>query len=112
MNNKHFSLKISIFHGIQAPEEGFLVGYGAIIEAYKLALPIPNTLALISTKNRKYSTGQWQVLTPRHEPKDTLYDQLVFALKSTATGLAPAFKTQHKTVWHLINHTFLLLMIH
>ncbi len=41
MNNNRFSLKITVFHGIKAPEEGHLVGYGAIIEAYKLAVPIP-----------------------------------------------------------------------
>ena len=87
MDNKCFSFEISIFHGIQAPEEGLLVGYGAIIEAYKLAVPIPNMLALISTKNRKYRTNQWQVFTPRHEPKDTLYDQLVFALKYEGVNL-------------------------
>lgn len=36
MNNNHFSLKISIFHGIKAAEEGLLVGYGAVIEALGL----------------------------------------------------------------------------
>lgn len=87
MNNNHFSLKISVFHGNKAPEEGLLVGYGAIIESLGLAVPIPNNLALISTKNRKYKTEQWQILTPRHEPKDTLYDQLVFALKYEGVNL-------------------------
>lgn len=87
MNNNHFSLKISIFHGIKTPEEGLLVGYGAVIEALLLAVPIPNVLALISNKNRKYKTEQWQVLTPRYEPKDTLYDQLVFALKYEGVNL-------------------------
>jgi hypothetical protein len=87
MNNKYFSHKISIFHGIKAPEEGMLVGYGALIEAYSLAIPLPDNLVLISTKNRKYTTDQWQVLTPRHQPKDTLYDQLVFALKYEGVNL-------------------------
>lgn len=81
MKPNHYSLKISVFHGLKAPEEGFLVGYGALIEAYKLAMPLPHTLALISTKKRQYRADNWQVLTPRHQPKDTLYDQLVFALK-------------------------------
>ena len=87
MDNKRFSFEISIFHGIQAPEEGLLVGYGAIIEVYGLAVPIPNMLALISTKNRKYRTNQWQVFTPRHTPKETLYEQLVFALKYEGVNL-------------------------
>ena len=87
MNNNCFSQKISVFHGIKAPEEGLLVGYGAIIETLALAVPVPNNLALISTKNRKYNTEQWQVFTARHEPKDRLYDQLVFALKYEGVNL-------------------------
>lgn len=87
MNANHFSLKINIFHGLKAPEEGYLVGYAALIEAYDLAMPLPHTLALISTKKRQYRVENWQVLTPRHQPKDTLYDQLVFALKYEGINL-------------------------
>ncbi len=87
MNNKHFSLKISVFHGLKAPEEGFLVGYGTLIEAYKLDLPLPNTLTLISTKKRQYRVKNWHVLTPRHQPKETLYHQLCFALKYEGINL-------------------------
>ncbi|MEM1001498.1 MAG: Fic family protein [Bacteroidota bacterium] len=77
----HISRKISIFHGRQTPEIGTLVGYGAIIEAYDLRLPLPETLSLISSKKRQYAVKHWQVFTPRHEPEDNLYKQLVFALK-------------------------------
>ena len=87
MNNNRLSLKITVFHGIKAPEEGILVGYGAIIEAYKLAVPIPNQLALISFKKRKYTTENWRVLTSRHQPEDTLYKQLIFALKYEGVNL-------------------------
>lgn len=87
MNNKRFSLLISVFHGLKTPEEGILVGYGAIIEGFDLAMPIPNRLALISFKKRKYFTENWQVLTPRHNPEDTLYKQLVFALKYEGINL-------------------------
>lgn len=87
MDINSFSHNISIFHGRKAPEEGLLVGYGAIIEKLKLAVPLPNRLALISTKNRQYSTEQWLVLTSRHEPADTLYKQLVFALKYEGVNL-------------------------
>ncbi|MEP7196229.1 MAG: Fic family protein [Saprospiraceae bacterium] len=81
MINKHFSLKISVFHGRTAPEEAFLVGYGAIMEAYKLEVPVPDVLALVSTKKREYKTSEWQVFTSRYLPEDSLYKQLVFALK-------------------------------
>lgn len=87
MDNKRFSLKISIFHGIKAPEEGTLVGYGALIEGYSLLMPLPNQLALISSKKRQYTTENWQVLTSRHEPEDNLYKQLVFALKYEGVNL-------------------------
>jgi hypothetical protein len=40
MNAKHFSIKISIFHNVKAPEEGLLVGYAALIEAYKIGYAI------------------------------------------------------------------------
>lgn len=87
MNNKQYSLKITVFHGRQAPEEGTLVGYGAIINAHTLQVPLPETLALISTKKRKYTTAHWQVFTPRHEPENNLYKQLVFALKYEGVNL-------------------------
>ena len=87
MNNKHYSLEISVFHGRQAPETGTLVGYGAIIEAHHLPVPLPKTLSLISAKKRRYTTTQWQVFTPRHEPENNLYKQLVFALKYEGVDL-------------------------
>jgi hypothetical protein len=87
MNINHFSLKISVFHGRKTPEEGLLVGYGALIEKLKLPVPLPNRLALISTKKRQYSTDNWLVLTSRHEPEDILYKQLVFALKYEGVNL-------------------------
>jgi Fic family protein len=82
-----YSYKVSVFHGIKTPEEGWIVGYGAVIDFYQLPVPIPQTLSLISTKNRKYATSQWRVFTPRHHPKETLYDQLVFALKYEGINL-------------------------
>ena len=87
MDINRFSLKISVFHGRQAPEVGLLVGYGALIEKLKLPVPLPNRLALISTKKRQYTTDNWLVLTSRHEPEVTLYKQLVFALKYEGVNL-------------------------
>ncbi len=87
MENNYFSRKITVFHGRAAPEQGLLAGYGAIIEAYNLPVPIPNKLSLISEKKRQYSKGDWQVFTSRHKPEDTLYKQLVFALKYEGINL-------------------------
>jgi hypothetical protein len=83
----HISKKITVFHGRIAPEEGMLVGYGALIEAFALKAPLPDVLSLISPKKRKYNRDEWQVFTSRHLPEDTLYKQLVFALKYEGINL-------------------------
>lgn len=87
MKSKHISQRISVFHGRIAPEVGTLVGYGAIIDSYNLKVPIPDTLTIISDKKRQYKKDNWQILTPRHLPEDTLYKQLVFALKYEGINL-------------------------
>lgn len=72
MESNRFSLEITVFHGRKPPEAGTLVGYGALIHRYDLQVPIPEILTLISTKNRQYTTEQWQVYTPRYLPDDNL----------------------------------------
>jgi len=86
-----FSLKVPAFHGRPLPERGSIVGYAAIIEVFQLHVPIPQTIALISEKNRKYETTGWKVFTPIHKPGESLYKQLVFALKYEGVNLL-AFK--------------------
>ena len=83
----HYSHKITVFHGRNAPEEGILVGYGALIEAYQLELTMPDVLSLISYKKRQYKQGQWQIFTSRHLPEDSLYKQLIFALRYEGINL-------------------------
>ena len=87
IENTNFLKEISVFHGRQAPEKGTLVGYGAIIETLGLPMPTPNTLALISEKRRQYRVPGWIVYTPRHKPKDSLYNQLVFSIKYEGINL-------------------------
>ena len=87
MKNTRFSHKILLFHGRQAPEEGFLAGYGALIEHYKLQVPIPDNLALISEKNRKYTKPGWMVFGSRYQPAEELSAHLVFALKQEGINL-------------------------
>lgn len=84
---KRISRKINVFHGRQAPEISNLVGYGAIIDALELPVPLPSRLALISEKHRRYQTPEWLVFTPRHKPADTLYGHLVFAMKYEGINL-------------------------
>ncbi len=87
MDSVHFSYKASVFHGRTVPEEGSIEGYAAIINAYKLKVPIPDVISLVSTKNRKYKTDSWNVLTPKHKPEDSLYNQLIFAFKYEGINL-------------------------
>lgn len=101
MNDKHFSQTINVFHGRTTPEQGKLVGYGAIIDAMKLAIPLPRQLSLISEIRRQYATESWLVFTPRHQPKETLYDHLVFALKYEGINLL-FFKKLFEELEHAI----------
>ena len=87
MKNTHFSREITVFHGKSAPEKGQIAGYAAIIDKLELPVPLPHTLALISKKTHRYEKDGWKVFTPRHQPEDSLYKQLVFALKYEGINL-------------------------
>ena len=97
MKNKNISLEERTFHGREVPESGYLVGYGALIERFQLPMPIPNRLALINKKFKQYRNDQWIVLTPRHKPEETLYDQIVFAMKYEGINLL-FFKKLFETI--------------
>ena len=56
-------------------------GYVALIEKYDLPVPLPDYLSAIGKKHKLYEKDRWRVLTPRHEPDDTLFGHLVFALR-------------------------------
>jgi len=81
MENNSFSQIITVFQERMAPEEGYLVGYGAIYKAFGLESPLPDILAFISQKHKQYKTEEWIVFTPRHMPENTLIGHLTFALK-------------------------------
>ena len=87
MKKSNFLKIVYAFKDRIAPEEGFLVGYVSIIEALKLKMPLPDSISIISGKNRRYQENGWNVFTPRHKPDDTLYKQLVFALKYEGINL-------------------------
>ncbi|MEK8016637.1 MAG: cell filamentation protein Fic, partial [Candidatus Parabeggiatoa sp.] len=80
--NKQNSQYVTVFHDYPLPEtKAKPVGYIALIINYDLPVPIPDSLSAIGEKHKKYEKGQWRVLTPRHDPEDTLYGHLTFALK-------------------------------
>jgi hypothetical protein len=87
MNIKRFSLQLSVFHGRNVPEDGVIVGYGTIIEVFKLAVPIPNKLSFVSSKNRQFENDEWKVYPVSYLPGENLYKQLIFALKYEGVDL-------------------------
>ncbi len=81
------TIKTSIFQGKTTPEKGKIVGYGAIIERLQLPIPFPNTLSLITEKSKKYSEGAWKMYPASYAPEETIYKQLVFAIKYEGINL-------------------------
>ncbi len=96
MNNVHFSIKASVFHGRTIPEEGSVEGYASIKNAYKLKVSLPDTISLISSKNRKYKKSGWNVLPSKYKPEDNLYKQLIFAFRYEGVNLLLLLKLFEK----------------
>ncbi len=91
INNTPIAIRVPAFEGKDIPEEGIIVGYAALIRHLALPMPAPYSIALISDKNKKYEVEGWKVFTPKHKPEESIYKQLVFALKYEGINLL-AFK--------------------
>jgi len=87
-NEKHFSGPVTVFHERRLPRRGVPVGYGALIDAYRLRVPLPRRLSAIGERHRMAVEGDWRFLTPRHAPEATLEGHLTFALKYEGLDLA------------------------
>ncbi|RCW30026.1 Fic family protein [Marinilabilia salmonicolor] len=87
MENINFSQVVTVFHGRTLPEKARIAGYGAVIDKLGLSMPMPERLALISSKNRQYVYGNWRVFTSRHLPDNDLYSHLIFAIKYEGINL-------------------------
>lgn len=84
MNNR-FSQKVNIFYDRAIPEEGVLAGYGFLLslleEKTGKQIPIPEILAIVTDKQQRYNTENWQVFGKRYLPGESEIAHLVFALK-------------------------------
>ncbi len=79
---------VILFQGRSLPEsEMWLAGYSALIEVFDLKVPLPEKLAAISQRHKRYETGAWSIYTPRYKPEDTLVAHLTFALKHEGIDL-------------------------
>lgn len=83
-----FSGPVLIFQERRLPEPATPAGYAALIDAYRLAVPMPRTLAAIGERHRILHQGGWRIMTPRHAPHPTLEGHLTFALKYEGLDLA------------------------
>ena len=88
----------SILNFLSLPEpEARYAGYAALIEKYSLQVPVPDHLCVIGAKHKMYDRDRWRVFTPRHEPDDTIFGHLVFALRYEGIELL-VLKVLFKTI--------------
>lgn len=81
VKNHRFSGPVTVFHERRLPEQATPAGYGALIDAYALKVPIPLTLSAIRAHHKALNADGWRLFTPRHAPSATLEGHLTFALK-------------------------------
>jgi hypothetical protein len=80
-NNNRFSGPVTVFHEKRLPEPATPAGYAALIDAYRLEVPLPRTLLATGEHHRVTEETGWRILTPRHAPAADLEGHLTFALK-------------------------------
>jgi hypothetical protein len=79
--NYSFSGPVTIFHGQRLPEHATPAGYAALIDAFRLQVPLPRALSAIGPRHKEYEQDGWHIYTPRHAPAADLDGHLTFALK-------------------------------
>jgi Fic family protein len=95
MISAHFSYSAPVFNGRAVPEDGHIVGYGAIINKLNLRVPTPEQLSFVCDQNKRYQTKEWQVFPNSYLPDDkltnseteALFRHLVFGLKYEGINL-------------------------
>ncbi len=107
METKIESVEALTINGKAIPITGKVVGYGAIISHYQLNLPFPNILSVVVKKGKKFTSEGWRVFPESYQPEETLYKQLVFALKYEGINLlvfsALFNKIAKSEVEHILN---------
>ncbi|MCS5711557.1 Fic family protein [Candidatus Berkiella aquae] len=87
--SRKFSKAAGVFHDRYLPEKGAqLAGYAALMSVYQLEVPLPDRVAIISQKHKRYQKDHWLIFTPKHQPENTLHGHLVFALKYEGVNLS------------------------
>lgn len=79
---------IGLICGLVVPEHAQPAGYAALIAAYDLRFPAPESFIAIGEKHTYRTEGHWRVLTPRYLPAATVSAHLEFALRHEGVNLA------------------------
>lgn len=83
-----FSGPVMVFQERMLPERATPAGYAALIDAYRLRVPLPRTLSATGERHRVRIEPGWRILTSRHAPPPDLEAHLTFALKYEGLDLA------------------------
>lgn len=83
-----FSGPVTVFQERRLPERATPAGYAALVDAFRLRVPLPRTLTAIGEHHRIKNEAGWRILTPRHAPSSDLEGHLTFALKHEGLDLA------------------------
>lgn len=83
-----FSGPTLVFQERRLPEMAAPAGYAALIDAFRLPVPLPRTLTAIGERHKILEQDGWRIMTPRHAPHATLEGHLTFALKYEGLDLA------------------------
>ncbi len=76
-----FSGPRNVFQERRLPETATLAGYGALIDAYDLKVPLPRKIFATGSRHRIVEDEAWRIMTPRHAPGADVAGHLTFALK-------------------------------
>src|SRR5258708_27554769 len=83
-----FSGPTLVFQERRLPEMAAPAGHAALIDAFRLSLPLPRTLTVIGERHRILEQDGWRIMTPRPAPHPNLEGHLTFALKNEGLDLA------------------------
>lgn len=83
-----FSGPRNVFQERCLPEIATLAGYGALIDAYELKVPLPRKLSATGSRHRIVEDDAWRIMTPRYAPRADVAGHLTFALKYEGLDLA------------------------
>lgn len=75
------------FYGRKLPREGRVAGYGWLISALDLKVPMPTRLAFVSDQHTRSTEEYWDIFRAEQWPGDTIFEHLTFAIRNEALDL-------------------------